>query len=173
MKATFLFLGFSTCSPITAKWHPGSGGGLDSGTVDTGGTACDTGADDCANMELEDVPYSFEGSIPGTSDLEYGDQCGGTCYRCLYFDSTDSTVTIYFRVNDAENQWTSTSFFYMEAEPGSYLIQPNTTWTAVESHGMFSDQLGYIVIEPITGAVSVVGLSVCPELEGDVELGEG
>lgn len=169
MKAPLLFLGFSTCSPITATWYPGSGGGLDSGTVDTG-ASCDTSADDCANMDLEDVAYSFEGSIPGTSDLEYGDQCEGTCYRCLYLDSTDSTVTVYFRVNDAEDQWTSTSFFYMENGPGSYLIQPNTTWTAVKSEGLFSDQLGYIVIEPITGAVSVVGLSTCPELQGDVDL---
>ena len=163
MKLAILFVGVNACNPLLT-WDPGSGiAATDTG--DTGGTSCDTNdIDDCANLDMEDTPFSFEGTIPGTEYLEVAPECAEECYRCFYLDSDTMVASVYFRVLGTED-WTVETFKYMVNAPGSYLMIPNTTWTSVRPNGLFSDQVGYLVIEPITGAVEVVGLSVCPELD--------
>lgn len=133
-----------------------------SGPLDSG----DTGAP--LAIEIQDVPYSFDGSIYGTADLEMSEACGGTCRRCLYLDSHEMTATVYFQTDpdDEYGGWESRGFFYVAGEVvGSYLIQPNTVWTSVRAQGLFTEDEGSLIVEPITDEVDIVRLvSECPEL---------
>lgn len=144
----------------------------DTGGYDTASAFDSSDSDSAAvALDLQGVPYLFEGSIYGTSDLEMSDGCAETCRRCLYLDPIALTATVYFEVAPRAGAagWKSRSFFYVAGDPGTYLIQPHTVWTAVQAHGLFTEDIGSIIIEPITGEVSTIRLvSECSELNDKI-----
>lgn len=144
----------------------------DTGGYDTASAADGSDSDSAAlALDLQGVPYLFEGSVHGTADLEMSDGCADTCPRCLYLDPTSLTVTVYFEVDPMAGAegWEARSFFYVAGDPGTYLIQPHTVWTAVQSQGLFAEDIGSIIIEPITGEVGTIRLvSECSELNDKI-----
>jgi hypothetical protein len=167
MKLAILFVGVNACNPLLT-WDPGSGiAATDTGDTgfapDTSAPSCDTGSiDDCAAWNIQDQMLAFEGTIPGTESVQDSEDCGGTCYRCVYLDSDKGIAYVFFYV-DEPRKYDVVTFQYLKNDTGSYTMDMLYLWTSVESDPARSDVLGYLVVEPNYGSASVVSLSECVE----------
>lgn len=107
-------------------------------------------------LDLEDGAYAFEGTLPGTEDVESADSCGGDCYRCLTLSDGHAVATFYGDTVE------TVEFTYLAQATGSYNVELLYLWTAARSQGMGSSYASaYLVVQRQNSVPVVLELSEC------------